>query len=445
MPEAALGLALLPLLLAPLPAASGSGESTVWMSGREVQVSAEPPAWDEKGYMIAFACQGRFGNQFDYLLGTLDYARAIDRTLILAPWVDYNARRGTGQYPWFPWFKEYFDVDALRQYHGGRVIDMPDFLHHFRDRWEEAGVTGFCAYRKPDDDTDGCMTYSVPKGPFWRNLNVSFAHIEGPPFNRRNVAAVRRVEHPVLCLDCSPGRYPAERGLDPLAQYLKWSPTITNPAQDFIDKNLRRPFVALHFRHAFASAGCGFSIRQCHDYGEELKDEQVCTPGVEEMRRHLQGVVAGMGGAESLFYASDKAFKPEVAAMFEEVVGAGRVKHLPTGLNEVEGHATPGQGAQLPAPHQSQRRELAARWGGGRRLAAAGSGDPDAGGPRDLALPVLLLQRGEAAARLPVGVRGQGLPLDLVLGRGGLGARGRRREGGALGWPRRNANTNTNR
>ena len=40
----------------------------------------------------------------------MDYAKQIDRTLILSPWVDYNARTTTGQYPWFPWFKEYFEV-----------------------------------------------------------------------------------------------------------------------------------------------------------------------------------------------------------------------------------------------------------------------------------------------------------------------------------------------
>ena len=33
------------------------------------QVAQNPPQWDDKGYAIAFGCQGRFGNQFDYLLG----------------------------------------------------------------------------------------------------------------------------------------------------------------------------------------------------------------------------------------------------------------------------------------------------------------------------------------------------------------------------------------
>ena len=65
-----------------LLAAAGSAHGA-WMSGREVEVAVEPPAWDPKGYVMAFACQGRFGNQFDYLLGTLDYAKKVDRTLVL--------------------------------------------------------------------------------------------------------------------------------------------------------------------------------------------------------------------------------------------------------------------------------------------------------------------------------------------------------------------------
>ena len=195
-----------------------------WMAGRDVAVAAEPPPWDPKGYVIAFACQGRFGNQFDYLLGTLDYAKQIDRTLVLvratayihsafrsngsaldtaptprlcvarvqAPWVDYNARKGTGQYPWFPWFKEYFSVEELQRYHDGRVIDMADFLYHYRERWSEVGVVGFCGYRKKDDTSDDCMAYSVPKGPFWRNLNVSFDPGKIRTVNRRDIHAVRK-------------------------------------------------------------------------------------------------------------------------------------------------------------------------------------------------------------------------------------------------------------
>ena len=32
---------------------------TVWLSGRDTTVSAAPPEWDPKGYVLAFACQVR--------------------------------------------------------------------------------------------------------------------------------------------------------------------------------------------------------------------------------------------------------------------------------------------------------------------------------------------------------------------------------------------------
>jgi hypothetical protein len=57
-------------------------------------------------YLIAHFCQGRFGNQFDYLLHLLDLAARTRRTLVLPPYTDYSAqevRLSIGSIGWCFW------------------------------------------------------------------------------------------------------------------------------------------------------------------------------------------------------------------------------------------------------------------------------------------------------------------------------------------------------
>jgi hypothetical protein len=146
--------------------------------------------------------------------------------------------------------------------------------------------------------------------------------------DRRDPNVIAGLKHPVLAMDCSPGKYPAPNDLDQLSSYFKWSKPVLRDSFAFIGSSLRRPFVAVHFRTAFAQASCGFSVRcgavasflaaglteiylrnvcscqeilrrngaaraQCGEWEspERPLSDEVCTPGIASMEAHLRAAV----------------------------------------------------------------------------------------------------------------------------------------------------------
>ena len=161
----------------------------------------DTPEWDPHGgYILGCMCQGRFGNQFDYMLGFMEVAKALNRTMVLGPWIEYNARQETGQYPYFPRFTDFFRLDSIQSYH--RAIDAMDFVRKFGDQWQQVGVVGFSVRPGSSSFDDG-----VPRRPFWQALGVKFASFdELPEYNWQSWYVVT-----LICCACVPEHQPTLR------------------------------------------------------------------------------------------------------------------------------------------------------------------------------------------------------------------------------------------
>ena len=320
--------------------------------GDSHKAAAEPAAaatgdepWDENGYVLGCICQGRFGNQFDYMLSFIDYAKRLNRTAILPPWVEYNAQPETGQYPYYPAFAEFFSVGAIRRHH--RAIDADVFMERHGAKWRALGMVGYSALGERDKFEKG-----VPRAGFWKRLGVEFDRFERVSPGARS-GSVDDISHPVLAMDCVPGKYPAPAPLNSLARYFEWSDGIEQAASRLVESQIGRgqAYVAVQWRQEFAGmatptvtskrpARCaGFSVSQCAPYVEDSSEPaaaaatgarrtatikyptELCAPSLESMRQLLREALAAVGPGAKLYVASDVSFQKlgELGELFVEM------------------------------------------------------------------------------------------------------------------------------
>ncbi len=306
------------LLLLLLAAAGAAAQSE--------KAPAEP--WEDAsaGYLVYCHCMGRFGNQAEHLLGALAWARDLNRTLVLPPFVEYRGGATT-----FRPVTDLFALAPLSAWH--RVVDMETFMRTAAPAVWPAASRNITCFQAPGAGSAAVncrATEGNPVGTFWRHFGITFRHQVGTPLLYSSAPAEWRAAFPpaaapVLATTNAPGPYPLEPRNRALQRLLQWTPARQAVLADTIATHIRPrlapapadAWVAVHLRagsdwaraceHAVGQATYMASTQCTVPPGGISQD--ICLPAVPAAARDVLAVTAHTG-ARLVYLGSDN---PEYA------------------------------------------------------------------------------------------------------------------------------------
>ncbi|XP_073987607.1 O-fucosyltransferase 1 isoform X3 [Rhodnius prolixus] len=292
---------------------------------------------DPNGYIVYCPCMGRFGNQADHFLGALGFAKGLNRTLILPPWVEYKyGQPKSNQVP----FDTYFKIEPLQKFH--RVMLMHDFMKEIAPHvWPPEKRISFC-YMARSNSGDCGAKEGNPFGPFWNTFNIDFTSSElyGPLHYDVYHSKIAKQWHdkypsdqyPVLAFAGAPASFPVQEENTVLQKYLVWSDNVTKEVEDFLNNNLPKgSFIAIHLRngidwvnaceHVRGSPSL-FSAVQCLGYRGEGGENtyEMCLPDSNLIIKQIKRVARGMSHLVAIVVASDSNHMiPELTKAFSRM------------------------------------------------------------------------------------------------------------------------------
>ncbi|XP_031840852.2 O-fucosyltransferase 1 isoform X3 [Nomia melanderi] len=283
---------------------------------------------DTNGYIVYCPCMGRFGNQADHFLGALGFAKALNRTLILPPWVEY--RTGETRSIQVP-FNTYFNVSQVQSCH--KAMLMKTFMEDIAPKiWQPKERVSFCYSTRGKGDSCNAKEGN-PFGPFWDTYNIDFTKSEfyGPlhyDVYHTDIAIQWKKQYPainwpVLAFTGAPASFPVQLENKKFQKYLEWNTEMLNKAKAFIKETLPRgAFIGIHLRNGIdwvracefiSSTPNLFAAPQCLGYRNERgkATSAMCLPSFDLIVRHLKRVIRNGKDIKSVFVASDNNYMIE--------------------------------------------------------------------------------------------------------------------------------------
>jgi len=286
-----------------------------------VTLHEEEPNFDYNGYVMYCPCMGRFGNQADQFIGALAFAKGLNRTLVLPPWVTYpsDAPYKSLQIPFDRWFK----VKPIEEY--TKVLTMEYFMENLATKiWPIEQRIGFCySFR---EGRRCAMKDGNPFGPFWNHFNISFTSYDQhvgllwDTISQENtkdgwVTRFPSQSFPVLAFQGAPGHFPSLQSHQYLQKFIHFSSYLENLAQDYIKNTMNnKRYVAIHLRNGIDfTRVCDdiskyttlFASVQCTGYNNEHPlSHDMCNPSTKEILTQVKKYIKHTK-AEALYIATD--------------------------------------------------------------------------------------------------------------------------------------------
>ncbi|VDN56745.1 unnamed protein product [Dracunculus medinensis] len=218
---------------------------------------------NDNGYVMYCPCMGRFGNQIEQLLGSISFARILNRTLVLPPFIEYH--RGESKAVMID-FDRYFLLEPFRGFVD--VMSMQRFMNDVAPLvWPPDRRIAFCwsprkAFFTKSENISCHAKDGNPFGPFWDHFGIDFVgdifygsvipngyNIKHENVKENWMKNFPPSEYPVLSFISAPAPFPSLFEDQKLQKYLQWNAVVSAEADNFIAQSLKRPFIGIHLRN----------------------------------------------------------------------------------------------------------------------------------------------------------------------------------------------------